>query len=69
MEMNGNNGLCTQTAPDPAEERRQAGRLRRVRIALLVIAVGFIVAGILNGSAEDVLIKAIHLCTECVGLG
>ena len=40
-----------------------------VRAALLAAAVVFILAGILNGSAFDVLAKAINLCTECVGLG
>ena len=29
----------------------------------------FIVLGVLNGSMEDVLRKAINLCTECIGLG
>ncbi|MBR4502489.1 MAG: thioredoxin [Clostridia bacterium] len=28
-----------------------------------------IIAGALNGSALDVLVKAITICTECVGLG
>lgn len=40
-----------------------------VRGALFVIAVVFIVLGIVNGGAKDVLIKAINICTECIGLG
>lgn len=36
---------------------------------LLLAAAALIVAGILNGSARDVLYKAITICTECVGLG
>ena len=40
-----------------------------VRGALFVIAVVFIVLGIVNGGANDVLIKAINICTECIGLG
>ena len=28
-----------------------------------------ILAGIRNGSARDVLVKAVGICTECVGLG
>ena len=40
-----------------------------LQTVLLAIAIVFIVAGILNGSALDVLYKAITLCTECVGLG
>lgn len=40
-----------------------------LRAALLVAAVALIIAGIFNGSARDVLYKAITICTECVGLG
>ncbi len=40
-----------------------------VRIALLVLAVTFIVLGAVNGGAGDVFIKAINICTECIGLG
>lgn len=40
-----------------------------VRGCIFVIAVVFIIVGILNGGAQDVLIKAINICTECIGLG
>ncbi len=40
-----------------------------VRTVLLVAAAVFIVLGILNGSLNDVLLKAINICTECIGLG
>ena len=64
----------TQTAPKaPAplvsvspETARRRILLRRV---LMAAAVLFIVLGIFNGSMKDVLIKAIKICTECVGLG
>lgn len=39
------------------------------RIAIGVVAVVFIVVGILNDGAQDVLAKAIAICTECIGLG
>lgn len=48
---------------------RNPGTLKRVRIALFVLAAVFVAAGIFNGSMEDMLIKAINICTECVGLG
>jgi len=35
----------------------------------LIAAVVLIIAGVFNGSARDVLYKAITICTECVGLG
>ena len=50
----------------PAQAAKGA---RAVRIALAALAVALIAAGILNGSVTDVLIKATHLCTECIGLG
>lgn len=63
-----------QTAPKaPAplvsvspETARRRILLRRI---LMAAAVLFIVLGIFNGSMKDVLIKAIKICTECVGLG
>ena len=39
-----------------------------VRGALFVVAVVFIVLGIINGGAADVLTKAIKICSECIGL-
>lgn len=40
-----------------------------VRIAVAVLAVAFIIWGALNGSARSVFVKAINICTECIGLG
>ncbi len=39
------------------------------RIALLAVAIVFIVLGVRNGGMRDVLQKAIRICTECIGLG
>lgn len=54
---------------DLSEEAAKAKKLRILRIAVLIIAVIFAIAGIINGSMEDMLIKAVNICTECVGLG
>ena len=40
-----------------------------VRWILLALAGLFIILGVINGGANDVLVKAINLCTECIGLG
>ena len=40
-----------------------------VRGVVFVIAVALIIAGVLNGGARDVLVKAINICTECIGIG
>lgn len=52
--------------PKAAPQRKSMGALQ---IALIIAAIGLIVAGTFNGSARDVLYKAINICTECVGLG
>lgn len=39
------------------------------RIALGVIGLVFVVAGISNGGMADVLEKAVQICTQCIGLG
>ena len=51
------------TSPETAHRRVI---IRRV---LLVAAVIFVVLGVQNGSMKDVIVKAIRICTECVGLG
>ncbi|MBR2328874.1 MAG: thioredoxin [Clostridia bacterium] len=40
-----------------------------VRGAVLICAVVLIILGISNGSMNDVLGKAVQICTECIGLG
>ena len=49
------------------EER--ARKLKTAKIAVFAVAVVFVIAGIMNGSMEDMLIKAVNICTECIGLG
>lgn len=40
-----------------------------VQGVLLLAAFVFILLGFLNGSLQDMLYKAINICTECIGLG
>lgn len=40
-----------------------------IRLAVLAAGLTFLIWGVLNGGASDVLIKAINICTECIGLG
>ena len=44
-------------------------RTALLQTVIIVVAVVLIIAGVFNGSALDVLYKAITICTECVGLG
>jgi hypothetical protein len=39
------------------------------RLVLYVIAIICIIVGIFNGGLYDILVKAINICTECIGLG
>lgn len=54
---------------DAAVMAAREKKLRAAKLAVLAVALLFVIAGILNGSMEDMLIKAINICTECVGLG
>ena len=51
---------------EPQTRRKGTGILQA---AVLIAAIAFLILGILNGSALDVLIKAITICSECIGLG
>lgn len=53
--------------PNAAEPRKLP--VNAIRIALYALAVLFIVLGVMNGGWYDVLVKAINICTECIGLG
>lgn len=67
-------GPYTPSAWERRAERAEAVLGHRntvlgVRIVLFVLAAVFIGLGIWNGGAHSVLIKAINICTECIGLG
>ena len=55
--------------PEPAPLAVRAQNRGPVQAVFIAAAVTLILAGIFNGSARDVLYKAITICTECVGLG
>lgn len=40
-----------------------------LRAILYALAAAFILLGVMNGGWYDVLVKAINICTECIGLG
>ena len=50
----------------PAPRRMPVGALRA---GLYAVAIVFIVLGVMNGGLRDVLVKAVNICTECIGLG
>lgn len=66
--------FCTEkkTFPKPHKVDNAAPEgkaVTAVRCAVLALAAVLIVLGVANGGMKDVLIKAIKICTECVGLG
>lgn len=53
----------------PLSKKTRLALLWTARACVLVISVAFIAAGATNGGADGVLVKAINICTECIGLG
>ena len=53
----------------PLKDVPETGKRRWTRGALYVLASVLLVLGVLNGGLNDVLVKAINICTECIGLG
>lgn len=48
---------------------KRALPVNAARIALYALAAALVVIGVINGGLRDVLVKAINICTECIGLG
>lgn len=40
-----------------------------MRKLLIVLSLLLIAAGVANGGMREVWIKAVNICTECIGLG
>lgn len=58
-----------QKKPESAAPVRKRDMVPALRIALYAAAVVLIVLGVMNGGLWDVLVKAVNICTECIGLG
>ena len=58
------------TSPSQTKQGPDAkDHVLHLRAVIGIIALAFILIGIFNGGAADVLLKAIAICTECIGLG
>ena len=53
----------------PSEKTSKKANLIVISAVLLLAAALLIALGVLNGSLNDVLMKAINICSECIGLG
>lgn len=56
-------------SPAPKVQTKSERWMPYVQSSVLVVAVGMIVYGALEGGAFAMLAKAIKICTECIGLG
>lgn len=64
------NGPAAKSEENPPCKCRRNSTIRMsARLVVLAIAVLFIILGVFNGGMNDVLSKAINICTECIGLG
>lgn len=66
------NGGAQEGVKKPSAVRRIAGNryvILGVRIALACFALTFILLGIFNGNMHAVMVKAINICLECIGIG
>ena len=55
--------------PPKKTARGAAILLNLFRVAVFAIGVTFVILGVMNGGMEQVLGKAVRICTECIGLG
>lgn len=76
--LRGADGKAKSPAPSQAQRHDmgaekargdKAGARKALRVVLLACAVGLLALGAANGGMRDVLVKAINICTECIGLG
>ena len=56
---------CKSAAPSQTDDKKIA----MIRTGLIMLAAALILMGVVNGGLHDVLVKAINICTECIGLG
>ncbi len=60
-------GCPAPNATSPASNTKNI--LMPAKCAVIAIALGLLLFGLLTGGTQDVLTKAVNICTECVGLG
>ncbi len=56
---------------DSGKPREKKARLVKTaaRVLVFALAVSLLALGAANGGMRDVLVKAVNICTECIGLG
>ena len=75
-DRNAGNAVSVPGAAEQMRRARERGgkdserrRTTIVRAVVLALAAALIIAGCFDGSIRDVLVKAVNICSECIGLG
>lgn len=63
--MENNNALNASGS----QEKKHTYLRRLLTVSALILAILFIILGILRSEQETIFIKAIRICAECIGLG
>ena len=50
-------------------ERGKKHTQNMLRMILYICAAVMIAAGVSNGGMHEMMVKAVNICTECIGLG
>ena len=68
-ERKGKTALVQKDMADKKNPLADPRVLWGVRAVILAVGILFVVLGVINGGMDDVLGKAVRICTECIGLG
>ena len=68
-ERKGKTALAQKNMADKRNLLADPRVLWGVRAVILAVGILFVVLGVINGGMDDVLGKAVRICTECIGLG
>ena len=55
--------------PSNNVKNKNINKKQIVRGVILVLALALIVIGLISGGFKDVIVKAIRICFECIGIG
>ena len=51
------------------KEHVEKDNTRYLTVAILIAAMGMCLYGVVSGETEIILMKAVNICMECIGLG
>ena len=61
--------LEIRAAKQAPKRQPEAASVQSAKARGVARAAAMLIAGVLNGGMRDVLVKAVNICTECIGLG